>query len=99
MSLNDHEIVADNLLSRDRRKMSDRIPAYGLFFDPPLGRAGMTEAQVRASRRPALIGKREMSRVGRAIEKGETRGFMRSSSTPRRSSSSGRPSSASAGTR
>ena len=76
-SYNDFEIVAANLLDGGDRKVSDRIPTYGLFIDPPLGRAGMTEAEVRASGRPALIGTRPMTRVGRAVEKGESQGFMK----------------------
>jgi len=74
---NDYEIVADNLLDGDQRRVSDRITAYALYIDPPLGRAGMTEAEVRKSGRKALIGKREMTRVSRAVEKGETQGFMK----------------------
>lgn len=73
---NDFEIVAANLLDGETRKVSDRIPAYGLFIDPPLGRVGMTLAQAHASGRPLLVGRRPMTRVGRAIEKGETLGFM-----------------------
>jgi pyruvate/2-oxoglutarate dehydrogenase complex dihydrolipoamide dehydrogenase (E3) component len=75
-SYNDFEIVAANLLDGERRRVSDRIPAYALYIDPPLGRAGMTEAQARATGRPLLVGRRPMTRVGRAIEKGETQGFM-----------------------
>jgi len=74
---NDYEIVAANLLDGDQRRVSDRITAYALYIDPPLGRAGMTEAEVRKSGRKALIGKRPMTRVGRAVEKGETDGFMK----------------------
>jgi pyruvate/2-oxoglutarate dehydrogenase complex dihydrolipoamide dehydrogenase (E3) component len=74
---NDFEIVAANLLDDDERKVGDRIPCYGLFIDPPLGRVGMTETQVRASGRRALIGTRPMSRVGRAREFGDTRGFIK----------------------
>jgi pyruvate/2-oxoglutarate dehydrogenase complex dihydrolipoamide dehydrogenase (E3) component len=74
---NDYEIVAANLLDNDPRRVSDRIPAYGLFIDPPLGRAGMTEAEALASGRKVLIGKRPMTRIARAIEKGETQGFMK----------------------
>jgi pyruvate/2-oxoglutarate dehydrogenase complex dihydrolipoamide dehydrogenase (E3) component len=74
---NDFEIVAANLLDGDMRRVSDRLPAYALYIDPPLGRVGMTEAAVRATGRPALIGIRPMTRVGRAIEKGETEGFMK----------------------
>jgi pyruvate/2-oxoglutarate dehydrogenase complex dihydrolipoamide dehydrogenase (E3) component len=76
-SYNDAEIVAANLLEHDERRVSDRITTYGLFIDPPLGRAGLTEAEVRKSGRPALIGTRAMSRIGRAVEKGETLGFMK----------------------
>ncbi len=76
-SYNDYEIVAANLLGNDSRRVSDRIPAYCLYIDPPLGRAGMTEAQVLKSDRKALIGKRPMTRVGRAVEKSETQGFMK----------------------
>ena len=74
---NDFEIVAANLFDNDPRKVSDRIMTYGLFIDPPLGRAGMTEAEVKASGRKALIATRPMTRVGRAVEKGETHGFMK----------------------
>ena len=74
---NDFEIVAANLLDNDPRRVSDRITAYNLYIDPPLGRAGMTEAEVRASGRKALIGTRLMTRVGRAVEKGETQGFIK----------------------
>ncbi|PLP55994.1 mercuric reductase [Mesorhizobium loti] len=76
-SYNDYEIVAANLLDNDERKVSDRIEAYALYTDPPLGRAGMTEAAVRKSGRRALVGQRPMTRVGRAVEKGETQGFMK----------------------
>lgn len=76
-SFNDAEIVAANLLDNDPRRVSDRIPAYALYIDPPLGRAGLTEAEVRATGRPALAGKRPMTKVSRAIEKGETQGFMK----------------------
>ncbi|MGY4712106.1 FAD-containing oxidoreductase [Mycolicibacterium sp. CBM1] len=75
-SYNDFEIVAANLLDDDPRRVSDRVPTYALYIDPPLGRAGMTVSQVRASGRRALLGKRPMTRVGRAVEKGETQGFM-----------------------
>ena len=76
-SYNDYEIVAANLLDSDPRRVSDRILAYALYVDPPLGRAGLTEAQVRQSGRPALIGSRPMTKVGRAVEKGESQGFMK----------------------
>ena len=73
---NDYEIVAANLLDDDPRSVTDRIPAYALFIDPPLGRVGLTEREVRASGRNALMGKMAMARVGRARERGETQGFM-----------------------
>src|ERR1017187_6896830 len=74
---NDFEIVAANLLDKDPRRASDRIPAYALYIDPPLGRAGLTEAEVRKTGRSALVGKRPMTKVGRAVEKGESQGFMK----------------------
>jgi pyruvate/2-oxoglutarate dehydrogenase complex dihydrolipoamide dehydrogenase (E3) component len=74
---NDFEIVAANLLDGENRKVSARIPAYALYTDPPLGRAGMTDAQARATGRPLLTSTRPMTRVSRAIEKGETQGFMK----------------------
>jgi pyruvate/2-oxoglutarate dehydrogenase complex dihydrolipoamide dehydrogenase (E3) component len=74
---NDYEILASNLLDGDARSVDQRIPAYALYTDPPLGRVGLTDAQARASGRPLLFSKRPMSRVGRAIEKGETQGFMK----------------------
>jgi pyruvate/2-oxoglutarate dehydrogenase complex dihydrolipoamide dehydrogenase (E3) component len=78
---NDFEIIAGNLLDPDLesgrpRQVSDRITAYGLYIDPPLGRVGLTEAEARATGRPLLVGRRPMTRVGRAVEKGETQGFM-----------------------
>ncbi|MGV0814724.1 FAD-containing oxidoreductase [Mycolicibacterium boenickei] len=76
-SYNDFEIVAANLLDDDPRRVSDRVTTYALYIDPPLGRAGMTVDQVRKSGRKALVGKRPMTRVGRAVEKGETQGFMK----------------------
>jgi pyruvate/2-oxoglutarate dehydrogenase complex dihydrolipoamide dehydrogenase (E3) component len=74
---NDYEIVADNLLNGDHRRISDRIQTYALFIDPPLGRCGMTEADVRKSGRRALMAKYPMARVSRAVEKGETQGFIK----------------------
>ncbi|WP_175899022.1 FAD-containing oxidoreductase [Burkholderia vietnamiensis] len=74
---NDYEIVAANLLDDDPRKVSDRIPAYALYIDPPLGRVGMTLAQARQTGRRLLVGTRPMTRVGRAVEKGESLGFMK----------------------
>ncbi len=76
-SWNDHEIVVANLFDQDPRKISDRIPCYALFIDPPLGRVGMNEAEARASGRKLLAAKMPMARVGRAREMGETQGFMK----------------------
>ncbi|HEV3239181.1 MAG TPA: FAD-containing oxidoreductase [Casimicrobiaceae bacterium] len=76
-SFNDYEIVAANLLDGESRRVTERIATYALFIDPPLGRAGMTEKEVRASGRPALVATMPMTRVGRARERGETQGFMR----------------------
>lgn len=76
-SYNDFEIVAANLLDNESRHLSDRIRAYGLYIDPPLGRAGMTEAEARASGRRVLMGYRPMAQINRAVIKGETQGFMK----------------------
>lgn len=74
---NDFEIVAANLLDGEDRKLSDRIPGYALYIDPPLGRVGMTEAEAKKTGRRLLFSKRPMTRVSRAVEKGETQGFMK----------------------
>jgi pyruvate/2-oxoglutarate dehydrogenase complex dihydrolipoamide dehydrogenase (E3) component len=74
---NDYEIVADNLLNGEQRSIDQRLTAYGLFIDPPLARVGLTDTEIRKSGRHALVGKRLMTRVGRAVEKGETQGFMK----------------------
>jgi pyruvate/2-oxoglutarate dehydrogenase complex dihydrolipoamide dehydrogenase (E3) component len=74
---NDYEVVADNVLSSAGRKYSDRLPVYALYTDPPLGRVGMNEAEIRKAGVKALVGKRLMTRVARAVEKGETHGFLK----------------------
>jgi pyruvate/2-oxoglutarate dehydrogenase complex dihydrolipoamide dehydrogenase (E3) component len=80
-SYNDYEIVADNLLNNAGehavRRYTDRVPVYALYTDPPLGRVGMSEAEIRKAGIKALVGKRPMTRVARAIEKGETQGFLK----------------------
>jgi len=76
-SWNDFEIVAANLLDNDQKRVSDRITAYALYTDPPLGRVGMTEAEVRKAGKPALISTMAMEDVSRAYERGETKGFMK----------------------
>ena len=76
-SYNDYEIVADNLVNGATRKVSDRIPTYAIYIDPPMARVGISEADVRKSGKPALMGMRPMKRVSRAIEKGETAGFIK----------------------
>jgi len=74
---NDYEIVAANLLDGEHRRVSERVTGYALYIDPPLGRVGMTEKEARASGRKLLLGQRPMTKVGRAIEKGETQGLMK----------------------
>jgi pyruvate/2-oxoglutarate dehydrogenase complex dihydrolipoamide dehydrogenase (E3) component len=76
-SYNDYEIVADNLFNADHRRVSDRVQAYALYIDPPLGRCGMTDMEIRKSGRSALAAKFPMSQVSRANEKGETQGFIK----------------------
>jgi pyruvate/2-oxoglutarate dehydrogenase complex dihydrolipoamide dehydrogenase (E3) component len=76
-SYNDYEIMAANLLDGGERRLSQRVPGYALYIDPPLGRVGMSEAEAKKSGRRLLIGRRPMTRVNRAVEKGETAGFMK----------------------
>lgn len=76
-SYNDYEVVAANVLDGQSRKITDRIPCYALYTDPPVGRAGMTLSEAKASGRPLLVGTRQMTRVSRAREMSETHGFMR----------------------
>jgi len=76
-SWNDFEIVAANILDSEQRRVCDRVTAYALYSDPPLGRVGMTEAEVRKTGKPALISTMAMEDVSRAFEKGETKGFMK----------------------
>lgn len=76
-SYNDYEIVAANLLDGGRRKVRDRIATYALFIDPPLGRAGMSEREARATGRKLLVATLPMTRIGRARERSETQGFMK----------------------
>jgi pyruvate/2-oxoglutarate dehydrogenase complex dihydrolipoamide dehydrogenase (E3) component len=74
---NDFEMVAANLLDGERRRLSDRVSGYALYIDPPLGRVGIGEAEARKRGRPFLVGKRPMTKVGRAVERDETQGFMK----------------------
>jgi pyruvate/2-oxoglutarate dehydrogenase complex dihydrolipoamide dehydrogenase (E3) component len=74
---NDFEIVAANLLDHGQRRVSDRLPVSAIYVDPPFAKVGLTEAEIRAAGTPALVGKRPMTKVGRAVEKGETQGFIK----------------------
>jgi pyruvate/2-oxoglutarate dehydrogenase complex dihydrolipoamide dehydrogenase (E3) component len=74
---NDFEIVAANLLDGEDRRVSQRVAGYALYTDPPLGRVGLSDTDAAKTGRPLLIAKRAMTRVGRAVEKGETQGFMK----------------------
>ena len=76
-SYNDFEIVAANMFDNDPRRISDRIPCYGLFIDPPLGRVGLTDREIKAKGIKALVATRQMTSIGRARERGETKGFMK----------------------
>jgi pyruvate/2-oxoglutarate dehydrogenase complex dihydrolipoamide dehydrogenase (E3) component len=96
---NDFEIIAANLLDGQSRKVSDRILGYALYIDPPLGRVGMSQAQAEKTGRPLLVGHRPMTRVGRAVEKGETKGFMKVVADAETKKILARPSSAPVATR
>ncbi|WJR65354.1 FAD-containing oxidoreductase [Neorhizobium sp. CSC1952] len=74
---NDFEIIAANLFDGEDRKVSDRLLGYALYIDPPLGRVGMSETEARKAGKKVLVGRRPMTQVGRAVEKGETQGFMK----------------------
>ncbi len=76
-SYHDFQVVRDYISSYGKRSLSDRIPTYGLFIDPPLGRVGQTLAKVRESGVPFRYNDMPMAKVARAKEKGETKGFMR----------------------
>ena len=76
-SWNDYQIVAANLFDGESRRVSDRISTYALYTDPPLGRAGMSEADARKSGRKVLMSKIAMEEISRAFENGETEGFMK----------------------
>jgi pyruvate/2-oxoglutarate dehydrogenase complex dihydrolipoamide dehydrogenase (E3) component len=76
-SYNDFEVVADNIIDGGDRSIGNRVPVYGLFIDPPLGRIGMSETEVRKSGKPALMAVMPMSKVARARERGETQGLMK----------------------
>ena len=73
-SVNDAEIVLDQMRG-GTRKLSDRIPVYGLFIDPALGRVGMTEGEAVAKGHKVLKATRRLSQINRAKEMGETLGF------------------------
>nr|WP_246601761.1 hypothetical protein [Hymenobacter profundi] len=74
---NDYEIVAANVLDHDSRRVSERLPVSAIYLDPPVARVGLSEAEVCAAGIPALVGLRPMTKVGRAVEKGETQGFLK----------------------
>lgn len=76
-SYNDYEIVAANLFDDDARRISDRVPCYAMYIDPPLGRIGLSEQAVRKTGQSALMATLPMKSVGRAREMGETQGFMK----------------------
>ena len=73
-SVNDAEIVLDYLFG-GVRSISQRNLVYGLFTDPPLGRVGMSEKEAMASGKKVLKAVRPMSKISRAKEMGETKGF------------------------
>ena len=75
-SVNDAEIVLDALHGGPRR-VSDRIPVFAMFTDPPLARVGMTKREAIEKGHRVLEATRDMSRISRAKEMGETEGFVR----------------------
>src|ERR1700739_2218143 len=77
LSYDDYRILHTNLIGHETVSKRDRIVPYAVFIDPQLGRVGMTEREARAQGRAIRVAKLPMSAVVRAIETGETRGFMK----------------------
>lgn len=77
ISYDDFRIVEANVLHGKRRSIRNRLVPYTVFMDPELGRIGMSEAEARAQGRRVRVAKMPMTSVARAIEKDETRGFMK----------------------
>jgi pyruvate/2-oxoglutarate dehydrogenase complex dihydrolipoamide dehydrogenase (E3) component len=77
IAYDDYRIVEANLLGGGDRTVNDRLSPYTLFTDPELGRVGLSERQAREAGRDIRVAKLPMSSVARAIERSETRGFMK----------------------
>ncbi len=77
VSYDDYRIVAGNLLEGGMRTTADRLVPYVVFIDPQLGRVGLTETEARAQGRAVRVARLGMDSVARAIEAGETRGFLK----------------------
>ncbi len=77
IAYNDYVIVARNILEQARLSTQNRPLPYCMFTDPQLGRVGLTEQQAREQGYNVIIATLPMQRVARALETGETRGFMK----------------------
>lgn len=77
VSYDDFRVLRANLLDGGDRSIADRIVPYTVFIDPQLGRVGLTEREAREAGRRVRVAKLPMGRVARALETGETRGFMK----------------------
>ncbi len=77
ISYDDFRIIRTNLIEKKAASTRNRQVPYTVFIDPQLGRIGLTEAQARTQGRNIRVAKMPMTRVARALEVDETRGFMK----------------------
>lgn len=77
MSYNDHLLIYKNLFEKAELTVRTRQLPYCMFTDPQLGRIGLSESQARLEGYPIKVARIGMDRVARAIETGETLGFMK----------------------
>jgi pyruvate/2-oxoglutarate dehydrogenase complex dihydrolipoamide dehydrogenase (E3) component len=77
ISYDDFRIIRTNLIEKGSASIEGRLVPYTVFIDPQLGRVGLSEEEARAQNRKIRVAKMPMSRVARALEVDETRGFMK----------------------
>src|SRR5262249_4749749 len=77
ISYDDYRLIQANLLQNGNARIDGRPVPYTIFMDPQLGRVGLTEKEARAQCRSIRVAKLPMAHVAKAIEFGETRGFMK----------------------
>ncbi len=77
ISYDDFRIIRTNLLQGGKATTDERLVPYTVFIDPQLGRVGINEAEAKEKGLSFRVAKLPMSKVARAIEMSETRGFMK----------------------